>query len=289
MKTNLFIAGFAKCGTTSLYQMLLTSDQISGGTSKEPAYFSTLKGKTATNSLADWSVSGRYDRGLDWYQRIFPNGESAYQLDASTIYAFDPATPALIHQYNPAARFIFVVREPYSRIESHYFQEVKTGLDLPPFAEFIASDHPRLRFYKEATRYKRTLLRFQPYFADDSVLVLSLPMLKELDLLQEKLSNFLGSEITLAAARAHTVSNKRKAARLPLLKKALIAVERSRLAHQSPRWLQEAGSRLFRGVDRVLLREVQDTPQIAPQIKARIRAEFEEDLSYLKQNHGVGI
>lgn len=288
MKTNLFIAGFSKCGTTSLFDILTTSNCVAGGNSKEPGFFSTLIGRTESGSDLDWSTGGNYILGLPWYESIYRGVRHApYRVDASTVYGFDPDSPALIHAYNPGAKIVFIVRDPYDRIESHFFQESKTGMRLPDFQSFMGSDHKRLAFYKQATRYRETILRYLKYFPEDQIHVLSLEKLKNLDQLSRDLSSFLEIGLHLESTERAAASNRRKVARSASIKRVLILIERSRLARRCPRWIQRLGSLAFRKVDVLLLRDLTTTPTIDPAIKARIRHSFLEDLRFLDNRYDI--
>lgn len=287
MKTNLFIAGFSKSGTTSLYDLLVRTRHVVGGNSKEPSYFSTLAGRHQTGSDLDWSTGGNHELGPAWYQAIYTQPSAAYQLDASTIYSFDPASPGLIHAYHPRAKILFVVRDPYDRIESHYFQEVKTGMRLPPFEQMVEEGHDRLTFYKRVTRYKESIERYRSVFPDSSVKVIGIDMLKDPAALRSALGAFLGVSFNDRELLPAAASNRRRVARLPQLKRALIAIERSRLARLSPRKLQRLGSGLFRRLDRVLLQEVGERPGVPEPAIEAIRREFLEDLRYLEHQDGI--
>ena len=283
-KVNLFIAGFSKCGTTSLYDLLVASKFVRGGQSKESGYFSAVKGRIDTGSDKDWSMGGTYYKGQEWYDALFPKRDAPYLLEASTIYGFDTESPGLIHDYNKEARIIFIVRDPYDRIESHYYQEKKTGRELPNFHLFVQSDHPRLAFYKDQSRYERVLQNYKHFF-NDQILVLHQKQLTQPDDLSVILSEFLGINLSLSES---VRSNKRMEPRFPALKKALISFERSRFARQSPRWIQRLGSISFRFVDRLILKKAGKT-EVNPLIKNKLRAEFQATADYLQKNYSIKL
>jgi len=290
---NLFIAGFSKCGTTSLFNSLINHKDIGCGTSKEPSYFSKLNGFTNTKNYDDWSVGGNYFRGINWYDEIFKNRTNniKYKIDASTIYSFDSDSPRLIHNYNPNSKIIFIVREPYKRIESHYFQEVKNGMKLPKFDKFIVSEHPRLNFYKKVTNYKSTILRYIDIFGNNNVYVTSLNEIKDNpEVVFSEILNFLKiEEYDFNQLLKRESKNMRKSPRFRYLKSLFIGIERSKLARHSPRFVQEFGSSIMRHLDRLLLKEIDNKIKISENIRNEINDEFKEDTDYLKNIHNISI
>lgn len=287
---NLVIAGFSKCGTTSLYDMLKLHKDIDVGSSKEPSFFSKIQGFNATKDYSDWSVGGNYDKGIKWYESIFrKTAKVKYLMEASTIYSFDTQSPVLLNNYNPNTKIIFIVREPYKRIESHYFQEVKNGMKLPKFETFITSEHPRLKFYKKVTKYKTAITRYIDVFGDKNVYVTSLNVLKDNpNSVFTEIFDFLDIEKTdYSLFLKEKPSNVRRAPRFRNLKNTLIKLERSKLAKNSPRIIQELGSKIMRSIDVFLLKDVHQKPDISSDIIKSINEEFTEDLDYLKNNYRI--
>lgn len=288
MKVNLFIVGFSKCGTTSLYDILVKNQYVKGGKSKEPAFFSSVKGKNETNSFSDWTVGGRFNLGLNWYNQLFEGVEAKFLIEASTIYSFDENSPKLIYEYNSQAKLIFVVRNPYKRIESHYYQEVKNGMKLPDFEQLVKENHERFRFYVEVSKYKKSIERFVKIFGENNILVLNQNELNNIDSLSIKLSNFLNIQIELE--KLNEISNKRKKSIFPGLKRFLISIERSKLAHAMPVGIQQFGSRVMRKIDKILLKEVKTlNNQIPLDLQNMVNKEFEEDLNYLNEKYKINL
>jgi hypothetical protein len=103
------IIGAMKSGTTSLFDYLAQHDAICAASIKEPEYFSMhQQHKTA---LAHYEDIWRFDP-----QR------HRYALEASVGYTKSNERGAAhaIRQYGLSPKFIYIVRDPLSRIESHY-------------------------------------------------------------------------------------------------------------------------------------------------------------------------
>jgi len=107
------IIGAAKSGTTSLYNWLIQHPKIIGCLQKEPSYF-----------------SGGFANGSDLagYKKLFspPSlvaGQDVVALEASTAYTKYPEYPsaaAFIRATIPDSKLIYIMRNPFDRIRSHY-------------------------------------------------------------------------------------------------------------------------------------------------------------------------
>lgn len=119
-----FLAGFSKCGTTTLSAMLHTHPQIALPSIKEPWFFS----------------SPDFHQRWDWFRSLYPADLSPFTAvgDDSNEYSSynvcESIAPILLENY-PDARFLFLARDPVARIESAYrhFHDdgMKYGLNCP--------------------------------------------------------------------------------------------------------------------------------------------------------------
>ncbi|MCP5367250.1 MAG: sulfotransferase domain-containing protein [Hyphomicrobiales bacterium] len=105
------IIGAMKCGTSSLYDYLIDHPAIAACIRKEPEFFSENQG---------------HKFPVDDYWDLWPDFDPAvhtYVLEASTGYTKYPAEPNVVANVAAAGlapKFIYVVRNPIQRIESHY-------------------------------------------------------------------------------------------------------------------------------------------------------------------------
>lgn len=112
---NLFIIGSMKSGTTSLHNYLNLHPQIFMCEPKEPGYF--------VEEIA-WS------NGEPWYLSLFQNASSSHRYlgESTTDYTKLPILPRVaekIHAFNPNAKLIYIMRDPFQRIVSHYWHAVR--------------------------------------------------------------------------------------------------------------------------------------------------------------------
>ena len=132
-----------KCGTSTLQAQLAAQPGIFMTTPKEPNYFS------------DDPV---YARGAAWYRGLF-DGAAPGDLtgEASTHYTKLPTYPETLARMTavvPAARLIYILRDPVERAVSHYLHERSLN-NIPDGFERALETQPRdhrLRPLRDADR-----------------------------------------------------------------------------------------------------------------------------------------
>ena len=116
----LIISGAMKAGTTTLFDVLAQHPEICPSNDKEPGFF---------------SFEEVYSRGMDWYRTLWDSpgeGRKVY-MEASTHYTKEPEIPSgayLAERHLADVRFIYVVRNPIKRIESHVNFVRMQGMEL---------------------------------------------------------------------------------------------------------------------------------------------------------------
>jgi|TARA_B110000908_G_scaffold172548_1_gene240681 hypothetical protein len=165
IKVNLFIIGAMKSGTTSLHEYLNDHPQISMSTEKEPGYF--------VDEL-------RKDRDEEWYQGLFQERENIrYFGEASTHYAKYPLYKGVanrIYQYNPEAKLIYIMRNPFNRIVSHYWHAVRTAHSGGEAAS-ISSAIKSHRDYQDFSNYPLQLQQYYQFFQPKNIYVVTFEQL----------------------------------------------------------------------------------------------------------------
>lgn len=104
-----FLAGFSKCGTTSLVELLDRHPQLAFPREREPWFFGD------PDYARHWSsLRVQFPADLESF-RALGDDSTAY----SSVTWADEVMPRLAAEY-PEARYVFVVRDPVARIESAY-------------------------------------------------------------------------------------------------------------------------------------------------------------------------
>lgn len=168
------IIGSMKSGTSSLYGYLKNHPEICIPVTKEPEFFSENQG-----------------HGLDLseYHELWDFNSNVHQfvIEASTGYSKYPSengVPQRIYQYGIKPKFIYLMRNPFDRIESHYnFMQKDEKWD-----ESITSD-----YLISVSNYYLQLEQYSEYFPKESILLLKFQDLKNNPVeLLKKVYGFLG-------------------------------------------------------------------------------------------------
>lgn len=126
---NFFILGAAKCGTTTLYAYLENMPDICMSRSKEPFFF-----------------EAEFEKGLDFYRKKYFahwKGEPVIG-DARHRNLYLPYVPHRIHQINPDAKLLVILRNPVDRALSHWHHRCYHKVETLPFEEAIQEDFKRI-------------------------------------------------------------------------------------------------------------------------------------------------
>ena len=153
-RPNLFIIGAMKSGTTSLHEYLDKHPQIAMSETKEPGYF------VEELSLAN---------GETWYLNLFVQDDRfRYRGESSTHYTKLPVYRGVadrLHRFNPDARLIYIMRDPFARLVSHYWHNVRDvvhGGELRPLLRAVKERPDYLAFSDYAMQLTPYLDRFGP-------------------------------------------------------------------------------------------------------------------------------
>lgn len=170
------IIGAMKSGTTSLYSWLATHPGICPCRTKEPEFLSRHE--------AHGIRVGRYQDLWD-----FDPSKHEYVLEGSTGYTKYPlerGVPERIKEHGIRPRFLYILRDPFERIESHY----NTGRFNPDWNRPILDDH-----LLNVSDYYLQLQQYEEFFPRDSILLLDFRHLREDPrLILREVCRFLGIE-----------------------------------------------------------------------------------------------
>ncbi len=207
-KPNLFIVGAMKAGTTSLHSYLNAHPDIFMCEPKEPCYFIHPKELNwpQIEKLRLWENEERY-------LALFSGSDNAKIVgESSTPYSKFPAVnqvPERIFHFNPAARFIYVLRDPVERTISHYLHEVRRGNEFSDMLTAITNNP----LYCSVSDYESQLQQFLLYFELEQFLIFTFEeMITDTPGTVERVFDWLGVDSSFEPAnlvqKSHVTPNK---------------------------------------------------------------------------------
>lgn len=156
---DFLVIGAMKAGTTSLHVWLDAQPEIWASPRKEPHFFSQ-----------DWVWS----RGLDWYQQLFADAPLGALVGESSTSYTDPKYTDLaamrMREVVPAARLVYVVRDPIERLRSDYRHMVREGRLHVPITEAVS--HPMSGIVAKSM-YFQCLAPYRTAFPPEQLLVVT--------------------------------------------------------------------------------------------------------------------
>ncbi len=150
-----------KSGTTYLHELISSHPDIFMSEIKEPCFF--LDGEELKKlapqmwNMGIWSNTQKYLHLFKDVQKEKIIGES------TTLYAKYPTisgVPKRIFEFNPEARFIYVMRDPVERTISHYWHNVRVTAKMDDILRTLQTEP----HYQNVSYYAMQLKEYLKYF-----------------------------------------------------------------------------------------------------------------------------
>ena len=261
------IIGAMKCGTTSLFYYLSEHPQIAACKHKELNYF------------VDERI---FSKGLSWYHSMW-SGKEEHQiaLEASPRYTMLPEESGVVERIEttPASsfRFIYIIRHPLKRIESHIVQQLSKG-ELHRDAIGIREEHIAL------SQYAMQLDAYTKAFGREQVHVVLLEDLRQdQQAVLSEICHFLKIDPNFQFSRIDVVRNSRETLNLhPLINKIRhLSLIRPLVKLIPPRFRQT--------LRRNLARQDPFTIELSQEDKAIVLERLLPDLERLESEYGINV
>jgi hypothetical protein len=179
-KTNLFIVGATKSGTTSLHNYLSQHPDVFMSANKEPHYF-------AKNDIKEYKGPGdKYIQNEMFvteelgYNQLFEKSEDQKVIGESTAtYLYYSSAAEEIKRFNPDAKIIILLRDPIQRAFSAYMHMRRDGREsVHSFLETLNLEEKRKKddwmpiwFYKDLGMYYQQVKKYIDIFGIQNVKV----------------------------------------------------------------------------------------------------------------------
>lgn len=156
---NFFVIGAAKCGTTSVCDLLGAHPDVFMSNPKEPHYFSRL---TKQHELREW------------YGSLFEDADTHAAVgEGSTSYShphrIDFVVPRIVEEV-PEARLVYMVRHPIRRLESDWKMRLRENRISKSIGEAVDRNASLVTF----GLYWKQLTRYLDAFPEEQILVVFL-------------------------------------------------------------------------------------------------------------------
>ena len=185
-KPNFIIAGFPKCGTTSLHHYLNEHPEIFMPEQKELHYFTCKKLKILNNGPKDKIVNRTHIETLEKYLGFFKDVKKETAIgEVSPSYINYPSELHRIKSFLNDPKMIIILRDPINRAYSNYLHLKREQREKLDFIEAIkAEDRRRMSKFSDFWYYKFNSTYFEKIsFAKK---IFSKVMILTLEELQEK-------------------------------------------------------------------------------------------------------
>lgn len=212
---DFIIIGAAKCGTTSLHDILAAHPRVFIPTREvyffdvddihvHPDFFYPRDGLV----VHDWERD--FERYLDWYRSFFEPAESGQLIgEDSTTYISSRRAAGRIERTLPDARLIVMLRDPVSRAYSQYWHNVRAGRVVASFEETLRSAPGSLL---QRGLYAEQLARFDAAIQDGRLLVVFFEdFVRDREAVVERVCAHIGVDFLPSMLEATRVSNRSEA------------------------------------------------------------------------------
>lgn len=135
---DVFILGFTKCATTSLYNQLMQHERVSQTRHKEPHFhYARIMGDRFAGPADNDTVSQMFITHRQQYNNLYQSGKLA--IDGSAMSIEDPLVLESMYAEFPHARYIIMLRDPVDRAFSAYTHLIRDARESLSFRQAI--DH----------------------------------------------------------------------------------------------------------------------------------------------------
>ena len=198
-KPNFIIAGFPKCGTTSLHHYLSEHPEIFMPEQKELHFFTFKILSKLKNGPKDELVKETQINSSEKYLSYFQNVKKEIAIgDASPSYINYPSEFLKIKKYLNDPKVIIILRDPISRAYSNYLHLKREHRETMSFEDAIGAEEERIKnnysdfwYYKFNSTYYQKIVKAKTTFSN--VLILTIEELdKDPIITMKKVYKFLG-------------------------------------------------------------------------------------------------
>ena len=165
MLPQFIIAGAAKCGTTTLVDMLREHHRI------------FLPQEYPSGEIHFFDYDENYNRGLSYYQSFFKNAKpNQIRGEKTPAYSW-LFVPKRMHKHLPEVKLIWMIRNPIKRAYSHWRMYTWRGVEKYSFEKALSFEERRTQKhpmygYVQQGKYINVLNEYLKYYDKSQMLIL---------------------------------------------------------------------------------------------------------------------
>ena len=205
-KPNFIIAGFPKCGTTSLHHYLDEHPEIFMPKQKELHFFTSKILSKLKNGPKDAVVKKTQTHSSESYLGFYKNVRNEIAIgDASPSYINYPSQFQKIKEYLDDPKFIIILRDPINRAYSNYLHLKREHRETLTFKEAVNNENERKKnkysdfwYYKFNSTYSEKIIKAKEIFSDVLILT-SEELSNNLESTMKKVYQFLDVDYSFKA------------------------------------------------------------------------------------------
>lgn len=286
---NLFVAGAAKAGTTSVYRYLSEHPEVYMGTVKEPYYFSFVDEKPKFQGPFDAPVNQEIITDFQEYKQIFSGATNQKVIgESSNSYLYFKHSAENIRNTIPDCKIIILLRNPIDRAFSHYLQCRMLGQESLSFEEALDKEKEReklnwrwhFQFTGQGMYYEQVKKYYQLFDAEDIFIGLFDDLKKDSITFMNKIFNFLGIE-EIAEEIDFTVHNRSGLPKNDLVHKFLRSPGILKSLTR-PFTSSKLRGKIYHFMHNMNYR-FEEKPQMNPETRERLTALFKDDILRLQE------
>jgi len=161
-----------KTGTTYLFNCFAETKEFNIPKLKEPKFL-LEKVIYETNNLPEGlRIKSNYNRGINWYLSLFQGDVTSIKLDFTTLYNLN--SKKIKNLPNSENLYLFILRDPFERLISHYYQYDKMGISQPRIEDIFKQKSSISEFYRSFINSERVL----DLYKEDEILILNFDDIK---------------------------------------------------------------------------------------------------------------
>lgn len=289
---NFILAGYPKCGSTSIHYYLGAHPDVFVPKQKELHYFTAPILQALNKGKDDEQVLRFHIEDLESYKSFFKavSGQKAIG-DISPSYGNYPEVfPQIKETLGEDVKVIVMIRNPIKRAYSNYLHLVREGRETLSFYDALMAEDKRKAdkysdfwYYASNSMYAQKITAMKTSFK--SVMVINFEeFIRDIPGHMSKVYSFLGVDPSFVADNVGVQFNEGGLYKKNPLTDFVFGQSKLKSAIKSKMAIPESLKKLKL---KVISKYKEETPPIQPEAEQYLQELFQQDIEALKNQHGI--